>query len=836
MSTFDVDDILSQLHLKEKVQLLSLKDFWHTANIDRLNIPSIRLSDGPNGVRGTKFFRSVPSACFSSGTALAATFNMPLLEQLGQLMAEEARHKGAHVILGPTCNIARGPLGGRGFESFSEDPYLSGIAAAAIIKGIESQGVGATLKHFVCNDLEDERNSVDVILSDRALREVYLLPFQIAIREADPKCVMSSYNKVMGEHVSQSKKLLTDILRKEWGWDGLTMSDWFGVYSIKSSLDAGLDLECPGYPLMRKHDALMHAISSREISMDVIDDRVRNILKLVQHALKSGIPPNAPEDSANNTPKTSALLRKAASEAIVLLKNENSILPLKRSDRIAVIGPNGRVPRIYGGGSASVNSYYGVSVYDGISNKIGSQPPYSMGCDISRNMFDLGKLASYKGEPGVWIKVYKEAPGTPKRNLLEEFRYDSLQLMLFDYNHEKLDSSLFYFDIEGEFTSDRDMSYDIHLSCLGTALLYIDGELFIDDKTSQKMGFAAIGASSLGDTKTISMKKDESIKFKIEFGSAPTFTLETLDLVGSNGGGSLTVAIGEKITDQKRINDAVELAKTADKVILCVGTSNDWESEGFDRPHMDLPKSQGILIDEILKVNKNIILVNLSGTPVTLPRVDEIPAVVHGWFNGMESGNAMADVLYGDVNASGKLPISWPKRCEDNPSFLTFKSDKGTVVYGEDVFVGYRYYEKSLREPLFAFGYGLSYTTFKFRDLDVNITSEDLVCTLKIENVGKFGGAEVAQLYVIPPSTTTAVSRPLKEFKGCQKVHLEPGQTITATISVPIKYACSYFDVERQKWSIESGEYGVFIGNSSDATDALIGKFVINKPLLWNGL
>ncbi|KAG7829288.1 hypothetical protein KL920_003081 [Ogataea angusta] len=332
------------------------------------------------------------------------------------------------------------------------------------------------------------------------------------------------------------------------------------------------------------------------------------------------------------------------------------------------------------------------------------------------------------------------------------------------------------------------------------------------------------------------MKKDESIKFKIEFGSAPTFTLETLDLVGSNGGGSLTVAIGEKITDQKRINDAVELAKTADKVILCVGTSNDWESEGFDRPHMDLPKSQGILIDEILKVNKNIILVNLSGTPVTLPRVDEIPAVVHGWFNGMESGNAMADVLYGDVNASGKLSLSWPKRCEDNPSFLTFKSDKGTVVYGEDVFVGYRYYEKTLREPLFAFGYGLSYTTFQFRDLDVKITSDDLVCTLKIENVGKFGGAEVAQLYVIPPSTTTAVSRPLKEFKGCQKVHLEPGQTITATISVPIKYACSYFDVERQKWSIESGEYGVFIGNSSDATDALIGKFVINKPLLWNGL
>ncbi|KAH3667947.1 hypothetical protein OGAPHI_001701 [Ogataea philodendri] len=836
MESFDVEQIIDKLRVKEKVQLLSLKDFWHTYNVDRLEIPSVRLSDGPNGVRGTKFFRSVPSACFSSGTALAATFNEELLEDLGKLMAKEAHHKGAHVILGPTCNIARGPLGGRGFESFSEDPYLSGIAAAAIINGIQSQGVGATIKHFVCNDIENERNSIDVILSERALREVYLLPFQIAIAKSKPKCVMSSYNKVSGEHVSQSKRLLTDILRKEWGWDGLIMSDWFGVYSIKASLDAGLDLECPGYPLMRKHDAVMHAIASREISMDVIDDRVRNVLKLVKQSIESKIQFNAPEDSKNNTQETSSVIRKAAAEAVILLKNEESILPLQRSDKIAVIGPNAATPRIFGGGSASVNSYYGVSILEGIKSKLEDAPPYSLGCDISRNMNDLGKLSSYDGEPGVWIKSYKEPADYPHRTLLEEFRHEFSNLLLFDYVHKDNDSSLFFLDIEGEFTSPKTNNYKIHLSCLGTALLYIDGKLFIDDKTHQRMGFGAIGAKSRGETKSIKLEKGQTIKYKVEFGSAQTFTLETLDLVGSNGGGSLSLTIGEDISDETRIQEAKEVANSADKVILCVGTSNEWESEGFDRPDMDLPGSQIQLIEEIVSMNKNVVLVNLSGTPVTLPFTDQIPAIVQGWFNGMESGNAIADILYGDTNPSGKLPLTWPKRCEDNPAFLNFHSDKGKVVYGEDVFVGYRYYEKTKNLPLFDFGFGLSYTDFKISNLRVDTDIETLKCTVDVQNVGLVEGAEVVQLYIGSSSNTVGVSRPVKEFKGCKKVFLKPQKSAEVSISVPIKYACSYFDVEHEKWSVEKGDYSVYVGNSSNSSKLLVSKISVAQPFLWAGL
>ncbi|KAG7896421.1 hypothetical protein KL908_000935 [Ogataea polymorpha] len=435
-----------------------------------------------------------------------------------------------------------------------------------------------------------------------------------------------------------------------------------------------------------------------------------------------------------------------------------------------------------------------------------------------------------------WIKVYKEPPEASHRTLVEEFRYDSTKLTLFDYKHKDINSSLFYFDIEGEFTSEKDCVYDIHCSCLGTSLLYLNGKLFIDDKTSQKLGFAAIGASSLGKTKSLKIKKDETVKFKIEFGSAPTFTLETLDLVGSNGGGSLTVAIGERIPDEVRIKDAVDLAKKVDKVILCIGTSNELESEGFDRPHMDLPKLQNKLVDEILKVNRNVILVNLSGTPVTLPWIDDVPALLHGWFNGMESGNAIADVLYGDANPSGKLSLSWPRRCEDNPSFLNFKSDNGKVVYGEDVFVGYRYYDKLQTAPLFPFGYGLSYSSFGFQNLEVKVDGKNVNCTLEITNIGNVAGSEVAQLYVSPPSTTTIVSRPIKEFKGCSKVYIKPHETITTTISVPIKYACSYFDVEKGKWSIEQGEYSVFVGNSSDLGNALSEHFIIEEPEVWSGL
>ncbi|KAJ5688899.1 hypothetical protein N7462_003291 [Penicillium macrosclerotiorum] len=339
----DIEKLLKQLTQEEKVALLSSEDFWHTVPIPRLKIPSIRLSDGPNGVRGTHFFSSVPAACLPCGTAVGATFDRDLALQVGHLLAAEAKAKGAHVILGPTINIARGPLGGRGFESYSEDPLLSGILAGHYCKGLKERNISATLKYFVCNDQEHDRMAVNSIVTDRALREIYLLPFMIAIGLGDPNAIMTAYNKVNGIHAAEHPDLLQKILRDEWKWDGLLMSDWFGTYSTSEAVNAGLDLEMPA----------------------ALNARVRAVLKLIQKSSKSGIPQRAPETRLNRA-KDRALLRKIASEAIVLMKNEGNVLPLDKTKKVAVIGPNAKIAAYCGGGSAALNPYYTVTAFKGI--------------------------------------------------------------------------------------------------------------------------------------------------------------------------------------------------------------------------------------------------------------------------------------------------------------------------------------------------------------------------------------------------------------------------------------------------------------------------------------
>ncbi|ODV76852.1 glycoside hydrolase family 3 protein [Suhomyces tanzawaensis NRRL Y-17324] len=844
MNSLDIDSLLEELTLEEKISLLAGSDFWHTVPIERLGIPSVRTSDGPNGIRGTKFFNGIPANCFPCGTALASSFNRELWREAGKLMAEEAKAKAAHCILGPTCNIVRSPVGGRCFESFSEDPFLSGFAASNIISGIQKEKVLACIKHFVCNDQEDERKAVNTVVSERAMREIYLKPFQIALREAQPKALMTAYNKVNGTHCSESQYLLQDILRDEWKWNGLVMSDWTGTYSIKDALDAGLNLEMPGPTRFREVIPVRHEVYTNKIHRKVIDSNVRQVLQFVNDCMDAGIPKDAVE-SPHNTPEASATLRKIGGETIVLLKNENDVLPLhnktEKPQKIAIIGPNAKVAQDSGGGSAAMNASYKVTPFEGFRSKIeegdGSVSlDYSLGCYLDRNLPDIGHLLrDDEGNPGVTAKFYKKPrTGTSddNRELFETFHFKSTRFYLSDFKskHLKPGELLFYTDFTGTFVPEETATYEFGCSVLGTAQIFVDDKLVVDNKTHQVAGedfFLGIGTrQELG---SVDLEKGREYKIRVEFGSGATYTLSSQ--YSERGGIYFGARI--KTTAEEDLMSAVEVAKSADKVVIFVGLSKEWESEGFDRPNMEIPGYTNQLISEIAKVNRNVIVVNQSGSPVSMPWIDNVAGLVQAWYGGNELGNAIADVLFGDVNPSGKLSMTFPKRLEDNPSFLNYGSTNGRVIYGEDIFVGYRYYEKVGREVLFPFGYGLSYTTFSLFNLRVKVEERDLKVSVSLKNTGSRKGAEVVQVYVAQDKPN--IIKPVKELRDFTKVTLDPGQEREVYFTIPLNDATGYWNTYSESWESDAGAYKVLVGSSSRDADLLQG-FSIEKSSSWLGL
>ncbi|KAF7563210.1 hypothetical protein G7046_g920 [Stylonectria norvegica] len=833
MADINVEEVLKKLTLADKVDLLAGIDFWHTKALPEHGVPSLRLSDGPNGVRGTKFFNGVPAACFPCGTGLGATFNQELLEEAGKKMGEEAIAKSAHVILGPTINMQRSPLGGRGFESIGEDPFLAGLGSAALIRGIQSTGVQATIKHFVCNDQEHKRQNVQSIVTERALREIYALPFQIAVRDSQPAAFMTAYNGVNGIFCSENPKLLDDMLRKEWGWDGLVMSDWYGTYTTTDAAKAGLDLEMPGPPRFRG-ETLKFSASTGKIWGHEIDNRAREVLKLVKKCAASGVKENGPEE-AKDTPETAALLRKIGNESIVLLKNDNNVLPLAKDKRTLIIGPNAKTATYHGGGSASLLAYYAVTPYDGISKKLESSPAYAIGAYTHKLLPLLGtQTQSLDGKLGMSWRVYREAPGTPSREAVETLCFTKTEMLLVDYNNPKVEN-LWYADLEGSFVAEEDCSYEFGVIVCGTAKLFVNGKPVVDNATKQYPGDAFFGCASREERGTITLKKGETYNVKVEFASAPSFTLQMESVIA--GAGALRIGGCKVIDDEEEIKKAVQLAKDHDQVIICAGLNADWETEGSDRASMKLPGVLDQLISQVSAVNPKTAVVMQTGTPEEMPWIDEVPAVLQAWYGGNETGNCIADVLFGDYNPSGKLSLSFPKRLQDVPAFLNFRTEAGRTLYGEDIYLGYRYYEFAEREVNFAFGHGLSYTTFSFSDLSVASEDGMLSVSLKVQNTGTNKGAEVAQLYV-QPKQPAKVNRPIKELKGFAKVSLEAGETKTVVIEELEKYAAAYFDEERSQWCVEAGEYEVIVSNSSvvDEGKAVKGSFKVAESYWWSGL
>ncbi|XXH03297.1 hypothetical protein Hte_009695 [Hypoxylon texense] len=834
MADINVEEVLKKLSMSDKVDLLAGIDFWHTKSLPQHGIPSLRLSDGPNGVRGTKFFNGVKAACFPCGTGLGATFNQELLEEAGKKMGEEAKIKGAHVILGPTINMQRGPLGGRGFESLGEDPFLAGLGAAAIVRGIQSTGIQATIKHFVCNDHEHKRNAVQAIITERALREIYALPFQLVVRDSNPGSFMTGYNGVNGSYCSENPKLLDQMLRGEWGWDGMIMSDWYGTYSTTEAALAGLDLEMPGPPRFRG-DPLKFNVSTDKVRTHVLNQRAKAMLEFIKKCAASGVKENAPETTAD-TPETAELLRRIGNEGIVLMKNEKSVLPLKKDKKTVVIGPNAKVATYHGGGSASLAAYYAVTPFDGISSKLSSPPGYTIGQYSHKLLPLLGySTKSASGEQGMTMKVYTDGPDFSGRQPVDQLEILKTEMLLIDYENPNVKSPLWYATLEGSMVAQEDATWEFGVIVSGSANLYINGELIVDNTEKQTLGEAFFGSATVEEKGFYKLEKGKTYDFKVTFGSSPTSKLGGGAVLLN--GGALRIG-GCKVVDPKaEIAHAVELARDADQVIVCAGLNAEWETEGNDRVDMSLPPGLDDLIAAVAKVNPNTAVVMQSGTPVEMPWIKDVNALIHAWYGGNETGNTIADILFGDVNPSGKLSLSFPVRVQHNPAFLNYRTEGGRVIYGEDIYIGYRYYEFADREVLFPFGHGLSYTTFAFSDLSVADKDGELAVSVTVENTGSVKGAEVAQVYVAPKQKAK-VNRPVKELKGFAKVELAPGEAKSVTVKVATRYAASYWDEERDQWCAEEGEYEVIVSDSSEVKEgkAIKGSFKVSETFWWSGL
>ncbi len=661
----EINDLLKQMTLEEKAALCAGADMWKTKRVPRLEVDSVFMYDGTNGIRKPGdtgelgvFTENTPATCYPTGSALGASWNVELLAEIGRALGVEGRSMQVDLLLGPGINMKRSPLGGRNFEYYSEDPYLSGELGAAFVNGLQSEGVGASLKHYACNNQETEKMVMSSEVDERTLREIYLSAFERVIRKADPWTVMCSYNLINGEYASENDHLLREILREEWGYDGVVMSDWTAVYDRVKSLKAGLDLEMPG-PAHYHAARLVAAVETGELDEETLDRSVGRLLMLHEkvQAGRSGARMLRSDESGNQIRPTDLheLARRAAAECIVLLKNERGVLPLPEQslDSLAVIGQLARAPRYQGGGSARV---------------------------------------------------------TPTR---------------------------------------LDIPYDEIVRLAGDQVRVSFAEGYRD----------------------------------------------------------------EAIADEALIEESVALARQADAAVLFVGYPEGSESEGFDSAGIDLPAQQVKLIQAVSAVQPNCVVVLSNGSAVAMePWIGGVPTVVETWLAGQAAGSAVADVLFGRVNPSGKLSETFPVKLSDNPSYLSFGGEAGKAVYTEGLFVGYRYYDKKELAPQFPFGHGLSYTTFEYSDMQVTGDADGVTVRGRIRNTGEREGKEAAQLYLRDEACPRI--RPIRELKGFRKVNLQPGEEQEIEFVLEPR-DFSYYDPDLKCWTADTGFFEIAIGSSS---------------------
>ena len=806
-----IDSILDQMTLEEQVSLLSGADFWTTVPVERLGVPKIKVTDGPNGARGAgSLVAGVKATCFPVGIALGATWNPELVSQMGAALARQAKSKGAAVLLAPTVNIHRSGLNGRNFECYSEDPMLTAELAVAYIDGVQGEGVAATIKHFAGNESEIERQTMSSDIDERSLREIYLPPFEQAVRRAGVMAVMSSYNRLNGTYTSEHHWLLTKVLREEWGFDGIVMSDWFGSHSTEETINAGLDLEMPG-PARDRGEKLVAAVREGKVEAATVRAAARRMLLLLERVGAFESKPDLTE-RAVDLPEDRALIRRLGAEGAVLLRNDG-ILPLAKTslDPIAVIGPNAASARVMGGGSAQIAAHYTVSPLEGIRAALANANSIShaVGCRHNR-LIDV-----FKGKITVEYFKGRGCKGNP----LHVETVDKGEFFWFELPSGELDPADFSARMKMQFVPEESGDHVFGMTNAGLARLFVDSALTVDGHEGWTRGENYFGTAN----------DEQRGSVTLEAGRAYAVTVEYEPSIASGEGINLiAIRFGvEKPLGEADIEAAVETARNADLALLFVGRDGEWDTEGLDLPDMRLPGRQEELIERVAAANTNTVVVLQTGGPVEMPWLGKVRAVLQIWYPGQELGNAVADVLFGDVEPGGRLPQTFPKALTDNSAITgdpaVYPGKDGHVRYAEGVFVGYRHHDTHAVEPLFPFGFGLGYTRFSWAEPRLSageMGSEGITVSVDLTNIGDRAGSELVQLYV--RSLETKVERPDKELRAFAKLSLQPGETGTAVLKV-LPRDLAYFDVETGAFRAEPGDYQLVV--AANAADI---RFVID--------
>ncbi len=779
-----VADLMSRLTDDEKISLLSGTDFT-TKPIPRLGVPPMAMADAGQGVRGGSKSTLGPATAFPSGVAMASTWNPDLIGKVGAQIGIESQNKGSglQLMLGPAVNIQRSPLGGRNGEYFSEDPFLSGKLGVGYIRGMQSTGTVACIKHYICNNEEVDRFTVNVLVGERALREIYMPSFEMGVKDGGVWTVMSSYNRINGPFASANQYLLTDVLKRDWGFDGAVMSDWGGVHNGPRSIMAGNDLEMPDLGFMAPAKVKV-ALGRGAVTMEQIN---RNVTRTVRTILRSGVIDGVkqPNPALVNSAASREVALKAAQEGIVLLKNERALLPLDASKirSIAVFGPAGRELQMGAQGSPNVTPLRSVGPLQGIAARAGANVKVSyVAGDTAGSAFPTGTLKTPDGADGFRAEYYgnknlEGAPTSTRTDAQIDFEVPIVGLPTENYSTRW--TATFTPRVSGP-----------------TQFLFRadDGaRLFVDDK---QVIDHWVDSSANTQNATVDLVAGQPVKLRAEYYQA-------------GGGAVAQLRIQEPNTDP--FGEVTDLAKSSDIAVVVV-TTRGTEGEGQDRPSMDLPNGQNELIRRVAAANPKTIVVLNNGTPVTMPWLNSVPALVETWFPGQEGGTALAQILFGDVNPSGHLPLTLGARREDYPDYPNFGGDGRTVRYEEGIYVGYRGFDKKKIAPLFPFGYGLSYTTFRLDKTAILGTNGTMQVRVRVTNTGKKAGAQVVQFYVRDPNPKT--DKAVRELKGFRKVFLQPGQSQTVGVALsPRDFA--WCDVKAKGWRVDAGRYVVEIGDSS---------------------